>query len=360
MLTHLFEYLSNDWAFFKVFDSLAVKAFAIFITAFVLCILTGPTFIRELQKLHFGQVVRDDGPESHFSKRNTPTMGGLLTSSVIIVSSLLWCKLDSIYTWVCLMALFGYSVIGFMDDYLKVVRKNTNGLIPRWKYFWQSVCALVIAITLYLVHKSPQETSLVIPYISSVMPDIGVWFIVLTYLVIVGSSNAVNLTDGLDGLAAVCTALVATGLGLVAFFISQNNFANFFTLPYLPYASEIMLICVAVVATCIGFLWFNCYPAKLFMGDVGSLSLGALLGVIAVIVRQEILLFIMGGIFVLETVSVILQVGSYKLYKKRIFRMAPIHHHFEKLGWPETKVSIRSWIITVILVLIGLLGIFTR
>jgi phospho-N-acetylmuramoyl-pentapeptide-transferase len=360
MLAHLFEYLSHDYLAFNVLTTLQGRLFAMFITSLFICLFVGPTLIKGLQKLHFGQVVRSDGPESHFSKRNTPTMGGVMTSSVIIISSLLWCKLDNPYVWVVLITLLSYSIIGFMDDYLKVVRKNTDGLIARWKYFWQSVCALSVAITLYLVSKTPQETTLVIPFIKDFMPDLGILFIILTYFVIAGSSNAVNLTDGLDGLASVCTALVALGLGIVAFVSSQNDLANIFTLPYLPHATEILLICVSIIGVCLGFLWFNGYPAQMFMGDVGSLSLGALLGVIAVIIRQEFLLFIMGGIFVLETVSVILQVGSYKLRKKRIFKMAPIHHHFEKLGWPEPRVTVRFWIITTLLVFIGLMGIFLR
>ena len=259
-----------------------------------------------------------------------------------------------------LFTLFAYSSIGFADDYLKVIRKNPDGLIPRWKYFWQSLCAIIIGVTLYCVSKSPNETTLVLPFFKYFMPNLGILFIPFVYLVLVGSSNAVNLTDGLDGLAIVCTLLVAGGFGVVAWVTSNAEFAQYLYIPYLPHASELTVICGSIIGASLGFLWFNTYPAQLFMGDVGSLALGALLGVIAVIVREEVLLFIMGGIFVIETISVILQVGSYKLRHKRIFKMAPIHHHFEKSGWPEPRVVIRFWIITFMLVLFGLITLKLR
>lgn len=360
MLVWLFNWLTEYVSAFRVGNYLTFRAIFSLITALGLSLCIGPWTIRKLQMLHFGQVVRDDGPESHFSKRGTPTMGGLMIVAVLVMTILLWCRLDNIYIWLVLFALVSHAAIGFADDYLKVVRKNPDGLIPRWKYFWQSVCAIAIGVSLYCLAKTPGETSLVVPFFKDFTPDLGWLFIVLVYFVIVGSSNAVNLTDGLDGLAIMCTILVGAGLGIVAWATSNIDYASYLNIPYLAHASELSVVCSSLVGTGLGFLWFNTYPAKVFMGDVGSLSLGALLGVIAVICREEILLFIMGGIFVLETISVILQVGSYKLRHKRIFRMAPIHHHFEKCGWPEPRVIVRFWIITLVLVLLGLVTLKLR
>jgi len=304
--------------------------------------------------MQIGQVVRNDGPESHFSKRGTPTMGGLLILGAIFISVLLWGDLGSRYVWVMLFVLGSFGMIGFIDDYRKVVRKDTKGLIARWKYILQSLAALIIAFFLYTTAANPGETQLVVPFFKDVMPQLGAVFIVLAYFTIVGSSNAVNLTDGLDGLAIMPTVMVAAAFALIAYLSGHAQFANYLHIPHLPGSGELVIVCTAIVGAGLGFLWFNTYPAQVFMGDVGSLSLGAALGAIAVLVRQEILLVIMGGVFVMETVSVILQVGSYKLRGQRIFRMAPIHHHYELKGWPEPRVIVRFWIISIFLVLLGL------
>ncbi|MGN1394721.1 MAG: phospho-N-acetylmuramoyl-pentapeptide-transferase [Succinivibrionaceae bacterium] len=359
MLEIIARLLSIDFSLYAT-SALFGRVVGALVTSLVLSCIIGPWLIRKLQILHFGQVVRNDGPESHFSKRGTPTMGGIMIIGVIVLNILLWCKLDNPYVWIILFTVVSHAIIGFIDDYLKVVRKNADGLIARWKYFWQSVCALIVGAGLFYLAKSPNETVLVFPLISDFMPNLSWFFIIFVYFVIVGSSNAVNLTDGLDGLAIVCTILVAAGLGIVGFLTSDITFSQALSLPNVPHALEACVVCGSVVGAGLGFLWFNAYPAKLFMGDVGSLALGALLGIIAIIVRQEILLFIMGGIFVIETISVILQVGSYKLRKKRIFKMAPIHHHFEKSGWPEPTVVVRFWIITVVLVLLGLMLVMIR
>ena len=281
-------------------------------------------------------------------------MGGVLILVSIFISVLLWGDLGSRYVWVMLFVLGGFGVIGFIDDYRKVVRKNSDGLIARWKYLLQSLGALVAAFYLYYSASSPGETQLVVPFFKDVMPQLGVLFIVLAYFTIVGSSNAVNLTDGLDGLAIMPTVMVAAAFALIAYLSGHVQFSNYLHIPYLPGSGELVIVCTAIVGAGLGFLWFNTYPAQVFMGDVGSLSLGAALGTMAVLVRQEILLVIMGGVFVLETLSVILQVGSYKLRGQRIFRMAPIHHHYELKGWPEPRVIVRFWIISLFLVLLGL------
>ncbi len=329
-------------------------------TALTIALCLGPKSIRALQVLHFGQVVRDDGPQSHLKKQGTPTMGGILIIGSIVVTMLLWCRLDNIYTWYTIATLVFYAAIGFADDYLKVVRHDPHGLRAKYKYFWQSAAALTLACCIYGTANTPDETTFVVPFFKNIMPDIGFLIIPLAYFVLTGSSNAVNLTDGLDGLAIITTITVAAGLGIVAWATSNANFASYLYLPYVPKASELTMACTAIVGAGLGFLWFNTYPAEVFMGDVGSLALGAALGIIAILIREEILLFIMGGIFVIETLSVILQVGSYKLRGRRIFRMAPIHHHFEKGGWPEPRVMARFWIITLVLVLIGLITLKLR
>ncbi|HAQ49029.1 MAG TPA: phospho-N-acetylmuramoyl-pentapeptide-transferase, partial [Glaciecola sp.] len=305
-------------------------------------------------RMQLGQTIRDDGPESHLAKSGTPTMGGLLILAAIVASVLLWSDLTNRYVWVTLFVLVSFGVIGFVDDYRKVIRKDAKGLIARWKYFWQSVIALAVAIYLYSSQQNPAETALLVPFFKDVMPQMGLFFIVVTYFVIVGTSNAVNLTDGLDGLAIVPTVLVAGAFAIFAYATGNINFSAYLNIPYLPLTSELVIVCTAIVGAGLGFLWFNTYPAQVFMGDVGSLALGGTLGVLAVLVRQEIVLFIMGGIFVVETLSVILQVGSFKLRGKRIFRMAPIHHHYELKGWPEPRVIVRFWIISLMLVLVGL------
>lgn len=360
MLVWLFESLSEHFSMFNLFSYLTFRAIVTIITSLLLTLWMGPKLIRYLQNMQIGQVVRDDGPESHFSKRGTPTMGGVMILISIIVSTLLWARLDNSYVWIMLFVLSAFGAIGFVDDYRKVVRKDTDGLIARWKYFWQSVTAIAIAVYLYVTAGSAAETTLVVPFFKDIMPELGLIFIVLSYFVIVGSSNAVNLTDGLDGLAILPTVLVAGAFMLIAYLTGNVQFSEYLFLPYIPQASELVVVCAAIVGAGLGFLWFNTYPAQVFMGDVGSLALGAALGTLAVLVRQEFLLVIMGGVFVMETVSVILQVGSYKLRGQRIFRMAPIHHHYELKGWPEPRVIVRFWIITIILVLIGLATLKVR
>ncbi|MDR0218959.1 MAG: phospho-N-acetylmuramoyl-pentapeptide-transferase [Enterobacteriaceae bacterium] len=360
MLVWLAEYLVKYHTAFHVFSYLTFRAIVGLLTALGISLWMGPTLIAYLQKLQIGQVVRDNGPESHFSKRGTPTMGGLLILFSITLSILLWARLDNPYVWCVLAVLLGYGVIGFVDDYRKVVRKDTKGLIARWKYFWQSVLALAVAFALYSIGKDTPATQLVVPFFKEVMPQLGLLYILLTYFVIVGTSNAVNLTDGLDGLAIMPTVLVSAGFALVAWATSNVNFANYLHIPYLNYSGELVIVCTAIVGAGLGFLWFNTYPAQVFMGDVGSLALGGALGTIAVLLRQEFLLVIMGGVFVMETLSVILQVGSFKLRGQRIFRMAPIHHHYELKGWPEPRVIVRFWIISLMLVLIGLATLKVR
>lgn len=354
MLLWLGEYLTQYYSFFNVFSYLTFRAIVSTLTALGLALFFGPKLIRALQKMQIGQTVRDDGPESHLSKSGTPTMGGILILAAIVISVLLWADLSNRYVWVVLFVVSSFGIIGFVDDYRKVVRKDSNGLIARWKYFWQTVIGLGVAFFLYASAQSPQETALVLPFVKNVMPQLGMLYIFLAYFVIVGTSNAVNLTDGLDGLAIVPTIMVAGAFAVFAYVTGNINFSSYLNIPYIPLTSELVVVCTAIVGAGLGFLWFNTYPAQVFMGDVGSLALGASLGVIAVLVRQELVLFIMGGVFVMETVSVILQVGSYKLRGQRIFRMAPIHHHYELKGWPEPRVIVRFWIISLVLVLIGL------
>ncbi|PHM46434.1 putative group 4 glycosyl transferase [Xenorhabdus mauleonii] len=360
MLVWLAEYLVQYHTGFNVFSYLTFRAIVGLLTALFIALWMGPTLIAYLQKLQIGQVVRNHGPESHFSKRGTPTMGGLLILFSITISVLLWARLDNPYVWCVLVVLVGYGIVGFVDDYLKVVRKDTKGLIARWKYFWQSVLALGVAFSMYSIGKDTPATQLVVPFFKEVMPQLGLLYILLAYFVIVGTSNAVNLTDGLDGLAIMPTVLVAAGFALVAWATGNVNFANYLHIPYLSHAGELVIVCTAIVGAGLGFLWFNTYPAQVFMGDVGSLALGGALGTIAVLLRQEFLLVIMGGVFVVETLSVILQVGSFKLRGQRIFRMAPIHHHYELKGWPEPRVIVRFWIISLMLVLIGLATLKVR
>lgn len=360
MLVWLAEWLTPHFSFFNVFSYLTFRAVISILTGLVICLWVGPRLIRRLQQLQIGQVVRNDGPESHFSKAGTPTMGGLMILISITISVLLWARLSNPYVWIVLFVLVAFGAIGFVDDYRKVVRKNTDGLVARWKYFWQSAAALAAAIFAYWIAKDPAQTQLVVPFFKDVMPQLGLFFIILSYFVVVGSSNAVNLTDGLDGLAIMPVVMVSAGFALVAWATGNVNFAAYLHIPYVAHAGELTVVCTAMVGAGLGFLWFNTYPAQVFMGDVGSLALGAALGAIAVLVRQEFLLVIMGGIFVIETLSVILQVGSYKLRGQRIFRMAPIHHHYELKGWPEPRVIVRFWIITLMLVLIGLATLKVR
>ncbi|MGM0914078.1 MAG: phospho-N-acetylmuramoyl-pentapeptide-transferase [Pseudomonadota bacterium] len=360
MLLYLAEFLAQYFSAFNVFEYLTLRMILATITALVLCLWLGPVMIRRLVEGQIGQAVRDDGPQSHLSKAGTPTMGGAMILMAIAVSTLLWADLANHYVWIVLAVTLGFGAIGWVDDYRKVVEKNPRGLPARWKYLWQSVIGLAAAVLLYATAASPVETSLILPLFKEFVLPLGLFYVVLAYLVIVGSSNAVNLTDGLDGLAIMPTVLVAMGLGIFAYASGNAVFAEYLQIPGIPGAGELAVFCATIAGAGLGFLWFNTYPAQVFMGDVGALALGAALGVVAVIVRQEIVLFIMGGIFVMETVSVILQVASYKLTGRRIFRMAPLHHHYELKGWPEPRVIVRFWIITVVLVLIGLATLKVR
>jgi phospho-N-acetylmuramoyl-pentapeptide-transferase len=355
MLRYVTEWLTQYYSGFNAFSYLTLRAILAALTALLISLLVGPAMIRKLAERQVGQRVRSDGPQSHLSKAGTPTMGGALILVAIVIGTLLWADLANRFVWITLAVTVAFGLIGFWDDYLKLVVGNSRGLIARYKYFWQSVAGLGAAIALYATARSPAETTLIVPFFKDFVLPLGpVFFVVVAYLVIVGSSNAVNLTDGLDGLAIMPAVLVAGALGVFAHASGNIVFANYLAIPYVAGAGEVLVMCAAIFGAGLGFLWFNTYPAQVFMGDIGALALGAALGVIAVIVRQEIVLFIMGGVFVMETVSVILQVGSFKLRGKRIFRMAPIHHHFELKGWAEPKVIVRFWIITVILVLVGL------
>ena len=360
MLVWLAEYLQQYISGFNVVSYISVRATMALLTALIVSLWIGPTVIRRLQLLKFGQEVRHDGPESHFSKRGTPTMGGVMILFAITLSTLLWTNLTNPYIWFSLFILLGYGAVGFVDDYRKITRKNTDGLIGRWKYFWLSVIALVGIFGMYAVGKDTDATRLVVPFFKDIMPQLGLFYIVLAYFVIVGTSNAVNFTDGLDGLAIMPTVFVAGAFALIAWATGNVEWAKYLYIPHLKFSSELVIFCTSIVGAGLGFLWFNTYPAQVFMGDVGSLALGGALGVVAVLVRQEFLLFIMGGVFVMETLSVMLQVGSYKLRKKRIFRMAPIHHHYELKGWLEPRVIIRFWIISLMLVLMGLVTLKLR
>ena len=354
MLLWLAEYLSDFYKPFSVVQYLTLRGIFAVLTALLISLIAGPKVIRLLNRLQMGQAIRSDGPKSHLEKAGTPTMGGSLILIAIFVSALLWSDLSNLYVWVVMAVTFFFGLIGWVDDYRKVVEKNPRGLPGRWKYFWQSVVGLAAALFLYDNAQSPADLELIVPFFKDVAIYLGPLFVVLAYFVIVGTSNAVNLTDGLDGLAILPTVLVAGALGIFAYLTGNFQFAGYLHIPYIAGAGELLIFTAAICGAGLGFLWFNTYPAMVFMGDVGSLALGAALGVIAVIVRQEIVLMIMGGVFVIETLSVILQVGSYKLTGKRIFRMAPLHHHYELKGWPEPRVIVRFWIITVMLVLIGL------
>lgn len=354
MLVWLADYLQFYVTGFNVVQYLTMRVILGILTALMLSLWLGPKVIRGLRHLQVGQTVRDDGPQSHLSKSGTPTMGGLLILMSIFVSVLLWADLSNRYVWVTLTVIGGFGLVGFIDDYRKVVRKDAGGLAARWKYFWQSAIAGVVAVYLFYAAGQPAETALLIPFVKDVMPQLGLFYVLLAYFVVVGTSNAVNLTDGLDGLAIMPTVMVAGALGVFAYVTGNVNFSEYLQIPYIPEAAELTVVCAAITGAGLGFLWFNTYPAQVFMGDVGSLALGAALGIIAVLVRQELILFIMGGVFVIETLSVVLQVGSYKMRGKRVFRMAPIHHHYELKGWPEPRVIVRFWILSLILVLVGL------
>jgi phospho-N-acetylmuramoyl-pentapeptide-transferase len=349
MLMYLTEYLTRFYSGFNVFNYLTMRAILGALTALVLSFAAGPYLIQRLSQQRIGQQIREVGPVTHLPKAGTPTMGGALILLAIAVSTLLWADLDNRFVWIVLIVTLAFGVVGFIDDYKKLIVGNAEGLRPRTKFFWQSVTALGAAIALYVTAENPQvEHALLIPYFA------------LAAFVIVGSSNAVNLTDGLDGLAIMPAVLVGGALGVIGWAAGNVVFSSYLGIPYVAGAGEMLVFCAALAGAGLGFLWFNTYPAQVFMGDIGALALGAALGLVAVVVRQELVLFIMGGVFVVETVSVIIQVASYKMTGRRIFRMAPLHHHFELKGWAEPKVIVRFWIITVILVLIGLASLKIR
>ena len=355
MLLYLTELLAKKHNVFHVFQYLTLRGILAAMTALGIALWIGPRMIELLSRYQIGQRVRDDGPKSHLQKAGTPTMGGGLILVAMAFGTLLWADLSSRFVWILLLTTLAFGLIGFYDDYLKLVVGNSKGLAARYKYSWQSVAGLGAAYALHHFHQSPAETSLYVPFFKSVaVPMSTGLFVAFSYLVIVGSSNAVNLTDGLDGLAIMPAVMVAAALGVFAYATGNARFSAYLQIPYIPGVGEVLIFSATLVGAGLGFLWFNAYPAQVFMGDVGALAIGAALGTIAVIVRQEIVLFVMGGVFVLETVSVMLQVASFKLTGKRIFRMAPLHHHFELKGWAEPKVIVRFWIISFVLVLAGL------
>ncbi len=355
MLYALAQYLQDFSGGFRVFQYLTFRSVLGILTALVFCFVFGPWMIERLYRFKFGQVVREDGPQSHLNKTGTPTMGGALILVAITVSTLLWGDLGNRFVWFALLVTLAFGAVGFADDYLKIKYRSSKGLSAKQKYFWLSLAGFATALAIYLTARTPTETSLIVPFLKDVMIPLGWFFVPWTYLVIVGSSNAVNLTDGLDGLAILPTVLVASALAVFAYASGNIVIAKYLGIPYIAGVGEIAIFCTAIAGAGLGFLWFNAYPAQVFMGDVGALALGAALGVIAVLVRQEIVLAVMGGVFVAETVSVALQVLYFKYSGgKRIFRMAPLHHHYELKGWPEPKIIVRFWIVTLILVLIGL------
>jgi phospho-N-acetylmuramoyl-pentapeptide-transferase len=355
MLYWIAKLLATHHTAFHAFSYLTLRAILAVMSALSIALLVGPFMIERLSRYQIGQVVRDDGPRSHLPKAGTPTMGGALIIVAIVVSTLLWTDLRNRFVWITLAVTVGFGAIGFCDDYLKLVVGNSRGLSARWKYFWQSLLGLGAAVLLYRTAHVPAETDFFVPFIKTVSVPLGATgFIALAYFMIVGMSNAVNLTDGLDGLAIMPAAMVAGALGIFAYASGNSIFATYLSIPAIPQAGELLIFCGSLAGAGLGFLWFNSYPAQVFMGDIGALALGAALGVVAIIVRQEIVALLMGGIFVLETASVILQVASYKLTGRRVFRMAPIHHHFELKGWAEPKVIVRFWIISFLLVLAGL------
>jgi len=360
MLLYLAQWLEQLESGFGVLRYLTLRGIFSVLTGLGIALLVGRPMIRRLRTYKIGQTVRDDGPQSHLSKAGTPTMGGALILVAVAVSTLLWADLTNHYVWIVLLTTLAFGVVGLIDDYRKLVLRDPRGLPARWKYLGQTVFGFVAAVALYVTAQSPAETALLIPYLKDVSIQLGPWFILLTYFVIVGASNAVNLTDGLDGLAIMPTVLVAGALAVFVYASGHSQIAAYLLIPHLPEVGELVIVCGSLVGAGLGFLWFNAYPAQVFMGDVGALALGAALGAIAVAARQELILFVMGGVFVLETISVMLQVGSFRLTGKRIFRMAPLHHHFELKGWPEPRVIVRFWILTVVLVLIGLASLKIR
>ncbi len=355
MLLELAQWLAKDMRVFNVFNYITLRAVLACLTALAISFVVGPAMIRKLTAYKIGQSVRDDGPQTHLIKAGTPTMGGALILVSIVVTTLLWADLENRFVWVVLIVTLGFGAVGWVDDYRKVVHRNPKGLSARAKLFWQSVIGISAAYYIAFSTNLPAQTVFIVPFFKEVAYPLGVvGFIAMTSCVIVGTSNAVNLTDGLDGLAIMPTVMVGSALGIFAYVAGNAVFAKYLAFPHIPGAGELMVICAAIAGAGLAFLWFNAYPAEVFMGDVGALALGAALGTIAVIVRQEIVLFIMGGVFVVETLSVIIQVASFKMTGKRVFRMAPLHHHYELKGWKENQVVVRFWIITMMLVLVGL------
>lgn len=360
MLTWLAEYLTQFHSGFNVFQYITLRTILGTLTSLFVAFLIGPRLIRQLSTQQIEQSIRDDGPQTHLEKTGTPTMGGLLILVSIMAGTLCWSDLSNRFVWVVVLVTLSFGVIGWVDDYRKVVQRNPRGLPAKQKYFWQSVIGFTAAIFLYHTATVPAETQLIVPFVKTIVIDMGWVFVLFSYFVIVGTSNAVNLTDGLDGLAILPTVMVAGALAIFSYATGHLYFSGYLGIPYVPGVGEVAVFCGAMMGSGLGFLWFNTYPAQVFMGDIGALALGAALGIVAVVVRQELVLVIMGGLFVIETVSVILQVGSYKLTGRRIFHMAPLHHHYELKGWPEPRVIVRFWIITFILVLIGLASLKIR
>lgn len=354
MLLWLADFLAQYHKGFGVFHYLTLRAILSVATALALSLWWGPWMIEKLRAMKFGQAIRTDGPQSHLAKTGTPTMGGALILVTIAVSTLLWSNLGNAYIWVVLAVMAVFGLVGWVDDYRKVVEKNPRGLPGRWKYLWQSVAGIGAAVFLYYYARTPVETSLIVPFFKSVVIPLGIFYMVLTYFVIVGTSNAVNLTDGLDGLAIMPTVMVAGALGIFAYLSGNVKFAGYLNIPYVMGSGELIVICGSIIGAGLGFLWFNAPPAMVFMGDTGSLAIGGALGAVAVVTKHEIVLSIVGGLFVLETVSVIVQVLSFKWTGKRVFRMAPLHHHFEQKGWAEPTIVFRFWIIAAILAMAGL------
>ena len=361
MLYALAQYLAQDVRAFNVFGYITLRAVLASMTALAISFFVGPTMIRKLTDYKIGQSVRDDGPQTHLIKAGTPTMGGALILVAIAITTLLWADLRNNYVWIALLTTLGFGVVGWIDDYRKIVHRNPKGLSAKSKFLGQSIVAFIAGTYLAFSVELPAQTELIVPFFKTVAIPLGaIGFIFLTYFVVVGTSNAVNLTDGLDGLAIMPAVMIGSALAIFAYVAGNAVFARYLGLPHIPGAGELSVFCAAIAGAGLGFLWFNAYPAEVFMGDVGALALGAALGVTAVIVRQEIVLFIMGGVFVVETLSVMIQVTYFRYTKRkygagrRIFLMAPLHHHFEQKGWKENQVVVRFWIITMMLVLFGL------
>ena len=355
MLFELSQWLAVEVRAFNVFTYITLRVLLAALTALAISFMVGPAMIRKLAAYKIGQAVRDDGPATHLIKKGTPTMGGALILVAVLVTTLLWADLRNRYVWLCLLTTIGFGAVGWVDDWRKVVRRNPRGLSARAKFGWQSLIAIVAISYLAYSARLPQQTELIVPFFKTVAIPLGtVGFVILGYFVVVGTSNAVNLTDGLDGLAILPTVMIASALAVFAYVSGNAVFARYLGFPLISGAGELAVMCGAMAGAGLGFLWFNAYPAEVFMGDVGALALGAALGMVALVVRQEIVLLIMGGVFVVETLSVILQVASFKLTGRRVFRMAPLHHHYELKGWKENQVVVRFWIITMMLVLFGL------